>query len=410
MRAAIVVTALAGVAAADPAPTITFREAIDRAVAQNPDARVALDEVVRAEALLRQARAALWPQLGAAGSYTRLEGDRTVAMRLANAANSELGSLTVTAPIVDLRARADKARAADAVDVAAKAATSVRRDVAIAAARAYFAALLAAKMVAVARLARDNAKAHVAFTESLRTGGLATELDLVRARSDLAADESDLASDETSRVRAEEALGVITGTAGPLSAGDEPVLDARAAGRLEQRADLVASRRREAAAAHSVHLGWTDYAPVLALTGDAFVTNPQIDPIPRDGYQVMLTLNVTLFDAGLRSGIQGVRRAALAEAREQLAGAERQARSDDRTAAAAIAHTRVTRDAAEEAAQLAARALELAKTSYQAGTATALDLLDAERTARDAGVRAAIADDELRQAALDVLAATGGFP
>ncbi len=66
--------------------------------------------------------------------------------------------------------------------------------------------------------------------------------------------------------------------------------------------------------------------------------------------------------------------------------------------------------AAEDAARLANESLELATAAYRAGATTNLEIIDAERRARDAETSAAIAEDNARQARLDLLASSGRFP
>jgi outer membrane protein TolC len=59
---------------------------------------------------------------------------------------------------------------------------------------------------------------------------------------------------------------------------------------------------------------------------------------------------------------------------------------------------------------LAHEALDLASQAYRAGATSNLEVIDAERRARDADTAAVIADDNARQARLDLLAAAGQFP
>jgi outer membrane protein TolC len=76
----------------------------------------------------------------------------------------------------------------------------------------------------------------------------------------------------------------------------------------------------------------------------------------------------------------------------------------------AVHRAREAREASHRSADFAARALELANIAYSGGTGTNLEVIDAQRSARDAATQAVIADDGLRQAALGLLAATGHFP
>ena len=62
------------------------------------------------------------------------------------------------------------------------------------------------------------------------------------------------------------------------------------------------------------------------------------------------------------------------------------------------------------AARLANEALRLATLAYIAGATTNLEVIDAERQARDAETQEEVAADNARQAQLDLLAASGRFP
>ena len=61
-------------------------------------------------------------------------------------------------------------------------------------------------------------------------------------------------------------------------------------------------------------------------------------------------------------------------------------------------------------AQLANDAMHLAEVAYRAGSSTNLELIDAQRVARDAETQANLAENNERQATLDYLAAAGRFP
>jgi outer membrane protein, multidrug efflux system len=399
------------VAAADPSEPITFADAIKRAIANNPDRRIALIEIERMDGLLRQATAALLPQLAANATYTRLEGNRYVAMNLEAAANSFMADLTIQTPIVDFHAIAERKRARDQVDVTAAQADSTRRDVAIATARAYFMAYTTARQLEVATHARDNDKGHVDFTTQRHRAGVGNDLDVKRAEAQLATDEAGVANAVTSKLRAEEALGVIIGSDKPAAAATEPDLGEPHDGAgVATRADVLASLRSLDASTWSRDHDWWDYLPSLKLAGDGFYTAPQLAPIPRWGYDLALTLSVSIYDGGFRHGAHEQHVAEEAEAIERSAATTREATSEVRTARAAVTDTRAARDAARNAADLAAATVDLATTGYKAGTATGLDVIDAQRTSLDAATAALLADDEYRQAELDLLAATGAFP
>ena len=66
--------------------------------------------------------------------------------------------------------------------------------------------------------------------------------------------------------------------------------------------------------------------------------------------------------------------------------------------------------AAHRSAQLALESLQLSTLAWRAGASTNLDVVDAERRARDAETLAVQAEDAVLQAQLELLVASGHFP
>jgi outer membrane protein TolC len=104
------------------------------------------------------------------------------------------------------------------------------------------------------------------------------------------------------------------------------------------------------------------------------------------------------------------REALLAEARAQYDGLLRQTRSDIRVAVEEIRRADEAMRSSNAAAELAHQALDLANLAYHAGATTNIEVIDAERRARDADSAVIIAEDNVRQARLDLLVAAGQFP
>jgi outer membrane protein TolC len=66
--------------------------------------------------------------------------------------------------------------------------------------------------------------------------------------------------------------------------------------------------------------------------------------------------------------------------------------------------------AALQAAELSRKALTMANTAYEAGATSDIEVIDAERRARDAETAAVVAEDTARRARIDLLAALGKLP
>jgi len=98
------------------------------------------------------------------------------------------------------------------------------------------------------------------------------------------------------------------------------------------------------------------------------------------------------------------------EARIGVEGGVRQAQADVRAADEEVRRSAAALAAARDAAKLAAEGLSLTNLAYRAGASTNIEVIDAERRARDADTGVAQAEDAWRQATLDMLLASGRFP
>src|SRR5262249_58427683 len=100
----------------------------------------------------------------------------------------------------------------------------LRRQIALAAARAYLAIIFQRKQVVVTEQARDNAKAHLDFASARFSGGVGNRIDEVRAAQEYSTDETQLQAVYTALTRSREALGVLIGANEPVDATDDVVL------------------------------------------------------------------------------------------------------------------------------------------------------------------------------------------
>jgi outer membrane protein TolC len=415
---ALCARATTAAAQTDSAERISFAEAVRRAEVRNPTVAVALLEIDRADALIKQARSGWLPTISGNGSYTRLDSDRLVNGAIVTHKNSLLGTLTVTVPLVAPVAWSNVWHAKDNRRVAEVEATDVRRLIAQQTASAYITIIAQHRLVAAAETARANAKAHYDYAHTRFVGGVGRSLDEVRAQQDLATDEALLQAALTGLARTREALGVLTGAAGPVDAADEaagslggamPGLDAALDDARHRRTDVRAQEDRVLAAKKQSDDVWVYYAPYLAAVGQPFIQSGSTLQ-PRDGWQVQLVLALPFYDGGLRGGIARERDALLGEARANLDATLRQAQSEVRVAFEAMLRADAALASSRDAARLAKRAYELADIAYKGGAVDNLQVIDAASRSRDADVAAAQAEDVSRQARLDLLVGSGRFP
>lgn len=407
---------LAMLCAAAPKP-IAFGEAVSNALAHNPSMRIAEQDAARAMALLEQARAPSLPTLNANGTFTRLDDDRRLADRLVLGKEQLNGNLQIAVPLVNTPRWAQWYRASKSVDAAKATSADVKRQVAVAAARAWLAVLAQKRVVLAAQTAQTAARAHLDFAHERFVGGVGNRLDELRASQELSVSSTQLETALGNLVRVQEALGVVTGSDEPLDTlTEEP--DFGATGDVTQaldavegsRLDVLAAKERRETATSATRVDWMDYLPLLNAVFQPFYQNPPSLTQPLTGWQLNVVLQIPLYDGGLRYGQAKERRAVSKTADAQWEAALRQAKSEVRSAFQQVTHADAALETARAAAKQAAEALELANVAYKAGATTNLEVIDAERRARDAEVQAVLAEDSARQARLDLLVASGRFP
>jgi len=217
-------------------------------------------------------------------------------------------------------------------------------------------------------------------------------------------------------VRTQEALGILVGGDAPVDTTDDmqfPPLPAPAEAiddAEQRRADIQAQRKRALAAQHVVRDSYADFLPFLTGVAQPFASSFTSLTSPTTGWQAQLVLTLPLYDGGFRYGALEQRRAERDQAGELLDAALRQARSDVRAGFEAMQRADLSLRQAREASRLAAEALDITTLAYHAGATNDLEVVDAQRRARDAANAAAVAEDAARQARIDLLAATGRFP
>jgi outer membrane protein TolC len=396
-------------------PAVSLPEAVSRALSRNPSIEVAEEDIRRADALARQARAAWLPTLGLNGTYTRLDADRVLSGRIILYANNLNANLALSVPLVAGKAWAAHSRAKENVDVMKSQSADTRRTLAVAAARAYLTVIAQKRVLDTTTQAAVTAKAHEDYAKSRFAGGVGSRLDAVRAGEERATADVRVKTQLTALSRAQEALGVVLGEDRAIDAKDDPALPAPpsvddALDQAVHRPDIVAGAERLESARKAVRDSWYDYLPVLSAVAQPFYQNPPSFTQPLTGWQAQLILTIPLFDGGLRYGAADERRALEAQARGHLEAALRQARSDVRTAFESMRLADEALAGAREAAQLSKDALDLAELAYHAGATSNIEVVDAQRRAQEAATASAVAEDASRQARLDLLEACGRFP
>jgi outer membrane protein TolC len=404
--------------------SIGFRDAVAQAIEKNPTALIAAADIRRVGGLMEQVRASSLPTLGVNATYTRLNKDRTFAAQgsdggTENVVVASKDSINITGnlaiPILAPAAWADWARAADRLESSKLSQRDVQRTVGITAAKTYLTVFAQKRQVDVNRQARDNSLAHMQYADARLRGGIGNRVDWARAGQDLEQNEAILQTSFANLYRAQEALGILLGEDEPVDVEDVPAIPGmptldQALEESQGRTDIILLRQEERAADRSLNMSWTEYLPNITVVGSPFYQEPSSLTTPKTGWQIQALLTWYLYDGGARYGRTHEREALLSQSRINLDATLRQANSDVRASLDNVERTAAAVERQRNSARLAEDAMRLADIAYRAGASTNLELIDAQRRARDAESLAVIAEDNQRQAAIDLLSASGRFP
>ncbi len=395
-------------------PRVEFDDAILRALDRNPAVAEAATAIARAEALLEQARAVTRPNVSASVANSTLNTGVTFSGLVAQPQSQTTFSAQASMPILAASSWAAVTQAKDQVEVAKLSVMESRRQVAVAAAEAYLAVIAAKRQVNVEQRALDNARAHLDYASKRLSGGGGSRLDQVRAAQEASSEDARLENSQLSVVDSQEALGVLLAEDGPVDTGAEPAFDVPStvdeSTWLAARADVQLQTSTIQAAQRTVRDSWKDWLP----TGDVAFKPQAVAPSgifqPSKSWQLLVSFSQPIFDSGTRKAAAALRAVTFDQSKLQLTAIEIQARSEVRVARASLDSYARALTSARQSSDQAADVLRITTTAFEVGATTNLEVIDAERSARDAETTAALAEDSVRHARLDLLVALGRFP
>ena len=413
MRASAALLALcASVVHAEGPRAVDFQAALSAALLHSPLVLRAAAEQQEARAQVEALRAGTLPRVSVNGAVTRLDSDRVLGERVLVPATSVNGNVTASVPVLHAQAWLQVSRAREGLAAAEASREEARRGVARALANAYLGVVLRQELRAVAVRAVETADAHATLARQRLESGVASRLDVLRAEREVADNRARLSSVTAELRQAQETLGAVTGEGVPLDAAGMPRLGVlpevdEALKALGSRPDVRSLRARLRQAQREVEDRWADHAPVVSLQAQPFAATPATPTVPNVGWQAQLQLGWLAWDGG---GIQARQAAAEARARQlqtQLDAVLLQGGAEVRGAWAVLAERAAAEAEARASARLAGEAAALAKRQFEEGVAGNLELVDAERAARDAESSVATARAALVAAKLDCLVVSG---
>ncbi|WP_420998397.1 efflux transporter outer membrane subunit [Cupriavidus sp. 30B13] len=250
-----------------------------------------------------------------------------------------------------------------------------------------------------------------------------SELDVARAKAELATARSDAMSVQRLRAASEHGLAVLLGKApaefsmpaAPLKAVNLRIPAGLPSSLLERRPDIAAAERAMAAANSRIGIARAAFFPSLTLTGTGGFESATLGDLFKWSSRAFLlgplagtALNIPIFDGGRRSANLANARAVyeedVAKYRQQVLTAFREVEDGLSDLRILEAQTQTQADAV----QSATRAADISRTQYREGAINFLDVIDAERTALQTR-RAAVQLQSVQAAAtVNLIRALGG--
>jgi outer membrane protein len=393
MRALVLVVALmaASPARATVNPTgaegpLSLEQAVDAALAHQPQLRAARAQVRAAQARVDEATAGLLPQVNGTAGVSRSGGAGTLPSATGNVWSLGLSGSQL---LYDFGQTWNGRTAASASE---KSQVETERDttqtVVLNVRSAWFTAAAARDLVAVAKETLDNRDVHLTQIAGFVEVGTRPEIDLAQARADRANALVQLITSQntlaTSLAQLNQAMGLaaptdyeLAPTAYPAVPGEDGSLDELLSEALSRRADLASLARAREAQEATVRSLTGAYGPTLSATGKVGEAGLRPDALS-DSWTVGLNLSWPIFQGGRTRGQVSEANANLdaldAQAellRQQIRLSVEQARLTVKAAKAAL-------EASGEVVVNARQQLRLAEGRYQAGLGNGVELNDAQ--------------------------------
>ncbi len=396
---------------------------VEKSITANYGVAVAQARLREARAGRQMAQAVLYPQVGVGASALRYRAsDSVLAMPHSEDGLFQLGFDAAWA--VDLFGGIR--RGVEAADANAQAADAQRRGavlmVAADTARAYLELRGTQRELKIAQTTLDEQRQTLAVTETKRRNGLSSELEVLRARTEVESTAAEIPPLEQairqyihvlSTLLGQEptALAVELETPAPIPSASESVAVGVPSDLLRRRPDIQAAERQLAASTAGVGVATAQLFPQMVLGGTGGLSSRAFDKLGNGDSRYYLAgpfVNWSVFDGGLRKSAIKLSEAQVDAAKaayhDTVLGAFREVESSlvaiDRSREQVSDLQRLSASARETAA--------IARRDYERGILDQLTVLDAQRQSNRADMALAQGQVQLVVNTVTLYKALGG--
>ncbi len=404
---------LAGVFSAGAAESWTLERALDYALAHNPDARIAQQRIVAAQAGLEQANSAFWPRLQFQSSYTRTDNPMMVFGSILNqrAYNSSLNFNDVP-DVDDLNARgmvtvplyaggrnkAGRDAAKANTEAAKQNGDAIRNALGFEVARAFQIVLKTREFIRATESGVNAFEGNLAVAKKRLDGGTLLKSDVLDVEVRLAQAREELVRARNANTLAERALRNLLGIGeGEFVVAEiAPKVSVPETGDISRRPELASATQRERAAQAELQGAKSGYQPRVSAFGSLDHDYGWVTGGDGNSYSAGMMLQWDLWDGFSTRARSREAKANLESTREEqrklrlaLDFEVEQARLDLNAANERLAVTEKSVQQAEESAKLT-------RGRFEQGLVLSTQFIDAETALVAARVRRAEAEADQR--------------
>ncbi|HSY21319.1 MAG TPA: TolC family protein [Polyangiaceae bacterium] len=379
--------------------------------ARSTDLKIAIDNVLEAEALTRQALAQYLPSINGNFTYTHNLITRSVAqptlvpgvVQTSSIPTPDVGSggIQLQQDVINFPEFDQISIDELGEDAARLSVEDEKRTLALSVANQIVSVVTAEREAEINRVGLRVALEQLEITARKKALGAANGLDVVRAQQNAANARATLVTGDESLREAREALGLALGVPEETGVSPDINVDAMATNAMascrtvrtvEERADVDSLRLKLDVAKRNLRNVYYQFLPTVNLASTLSATTAAPTGYPNPTWSVAGIVTVPIWDGGNRYGLLKNARAAEDMALQQLEAARRQAVIQVEQARRQLVVAEQSDQVAREQRDLAAQNDQMTQTAYSVGQGTSLELVTASEAHRQAELNLALQD------------------
>ncbi len=413
----------------------SWAEGVSYLRARSTDLKIALDQVLQAEAQTRIALAQYLPWINAnnagGGTYSRqlitrtvasgigLTGTGIVATTRVPVPESYGGSLVLQQALINVPAFDQISIDELGEDSSRMSVEAEKRTLVLGLANQIVAVVTAEREAEINRVGLRVALEQLEIAIRKQALGAANGLDVVRAQQNAANARATLVTGDESLHEAREALGLAlgvpeeTGVAPNINVSalaDNAMESCHAVKDIDTRPDVAQASLQLEVAKRNLRNVWFTFLPTVGLSSTLSASSPVSTGFPNPVWNVQGNLEVPIWDGGTRYGNLRNARAAEDIAAQQLESLRRQAIIQVEQAQRQLVVAEASDRVAGQQRDLAQQNDTMTQTAYAAGQGTSLELVTASEAHRQAEINLALQDFNVVKARILALLALASCP